>query len=99
MTEPKRAESQPDTTLILFVTGNSPRSQRARDALRQTLAAEGHDPDGYREIDLLKQPECIVEYRVFAAPTLIHCVPGEETEVLYGDLTDPEKLIRLLRSC
>ena len=83
-------------TLILFVAGDSPRSRRARERLRKSLAAHGRDPDGYREIDLLKHPESIIEHRVFAAPTLLHCTPGGEPETLYGDLADSGQLSRIL---
>lgn len=83
-------------TLLLFVAGNAPRSRRAREALRQALEEHGQTAEAYQEIDLLEDPARILEYSVFATPALIRIGDGREPEMLYGDLSDSEKLQRLL---
>ena len=81
--------------LILFVTGDAPRSRRARanldDAL-ETLAT------GTRaeEIDLIENPEPSLRYGIFATPALLVTASGAAHRVLYGDLSERELLHRFL---
>lgn len=83
------------TSLLLFVAGDAPKSRRAREALREALEQLGLPQDSYQEIDLLRDPSSISRYGIFATPALLR-VGGEEPEALYGDLSDGDRLRRLL---
>jgi len=82
--------------LILFHTGNAPRSRRARDNLAQALERLGLKSDVRDEVDLIVQPEQGVQYGVFATPALVRLVEGDPAAVLYGDLSDAPSLERFL---
>lgn len=91
---PSRESSMP--VLTLFVTGTAPRSQRARANLARMLERiERSDLRPY-EIDLLAQPEQGITHSVFATPSLLKTDDTGEVSVLYGDLSDAERLLRFL---
>jgi len=85
-----------ENRLILFVTGDSPRSVRARANLAAALAAAGFKEDWPREIDLLQEPEQAIAYGMFATPALLRMSRGNAPSVLYGDLSDPASLVQFL---
>lgn len=81
---------------ILFVTGDSPRSRRARNNLSRALQ-DHPDLDGKLETyDVLLSPKKLVENRVFATPALMYKPVEGEPSFLYGDLSNPLKLQELL---
>ncbi|MGM0951659.1 MAG: circadian clock KaiB family protein [Pseudomonadota bacterium] len=82
--------------LMLFVTGTAPRSQRARASLAQMLERLNCNDIQPCEIDLLEQPRQAIKHSVFAAPSLLKVGPDGETSVLYGDLSEEERLRRFL---
>ena len=82
--------------LILFTTGDAPRSRRARDNLSAALSSRGLESIEPMEIDLLKQPEQTLTYSVFATPALLRTDESGDMEVLYGDLSDERKLADFL---
>jgi len=82
--------------LTLFVTGNAPRSRRARANLSAMLSKLGKGAITPPEIDLMAHPEQTVTYSVFATPALLKTAPTGERSVLYGDLSDEDKLGRFL---
>lgn len=82
--------------VILFVTGDSPRSIRARSNLASALQRIGDAKISVHHIDLLEQPERISEYGIFATPALIHARESGEAAVLYGDLSNELALQRFL---
>ena len=82
--------------LILFVTGDSPRSQRARANLANAVEENASNPITVRHVDLLKETEGIIEYGIFATPALVHVRDGGEPAVLYGDLSNEPELQRFL---
>lgn len=84
--------------LMLFITGNAPRSQRARENLAAALASLGLESFKPLEIDLLSHPEYTITYSVFATPALLRTSDGDNMQVLYGDLSDEAKLRDFLRS-
>lgn len=84
------------TDLILFVTGNSPRSQRARANLSKALETITHGRLSVRHMDLLEDTDGITEYGLFATPALIHIRDNGEPAVLYGDLSSEPELQRFL---
>lgn len=83
--------------LTLFVTGDAPRSRRARRNLATALSSVGLESLAPMEIDLLDQPEKTVSYSVFATPALLRMDGEGKTSVLYGDLSNEEKLLDFLR--
>lgn len=95
----KTADSESSVPrLILFVTGNAPRSRRARSNLANALDALGREAITPLEIDLLAHPEQTVTYSVFATPALLRTDDNDgEVSVLYGDLSDEARLLDFLR--
>ncbi len=85
-----------NTDLILFVTGDSPRSLRARANLSKALGEIASDRINLRHIDLLEDTEGVSEYGIFATPALIHVRENGEPAVLYGDLSNQPELRRFL---
>lgn len=82
--------------LMLFVTGDAPRSRRARANLAAALKALDIEALAPLEVDLLAHPEKTVTYSVFATPALLKTSPSGEMSVLYGDLSEEGKLHRFL---
>ncbi len=83
-------------TLTLFVTGDAPRSQRARANLAEALAQVGLDAEAMQEIDLTADPAQTLVYGIFATPALLRTSVTGEPEVLYGDLSERRALERFL---
>jgi len=83
-------------TLTLFVTGNAPRSRRARANLAAALESLGKGGITPMEIDLIEHPEQTVTYSIFAAPALLRTSDDGDMSVLYGDLSEADKLHRFL---
>lgn len=85
-----------DARLILFVTGDAPRSQRARANLLRALDGYPLSDDDMLEIDLIKDPRKTVEFGIFATPALMRVDEDGNLEVLYGDLSDDGTVQRFL---
>ena len=82
--------------LTLFVTGDAPRSRRARANLARILEAAGQDATAVVEVDLLGAPQQALDHGIFASPALM-IVPSEgEASVMYGDLSDEDRVARFL---
>ncbi|RFF27783.1 MULTISPECIES: circadian clock KaiB family protein [unclassified Wenzhouxiangella] len=84
--------------LTLFVTGDAPRSRRARRHLNAALKKLGQDSIKPLEIDLLEHPEQSINHSVFATPALLRARNDGEISVIYGDLSDESKLLDFLGS-
>jgi len=97
MNSTSETSEKPIPKLILFVTGNAPRSRRARRNLDSALQSCGLESIEPLEIDLLQSPEHTVTYSVFATPALLRN-DGQSLEVLYGDLSNERKLSDFLDS-
>ena len=82
--------------VTLFITGDSPRSLRARSNLATALERIADVDISVRYIDLLQEPDRISEYGIFATPALIRQRADGEPAVLYGDLSNGGKLQRFL---
>lgn len=89
-------ETSTDLRLLLLVTGDAPRSQRARSNLRRALAAAELDAQAVEEIDLLERPDAALALRVFATPALLWVRGDEADTALYGDLSDRAALMAFL---
>lgn len=83
------------TGLVLFVTGDAPRSRRARANLARALEDLGTTARP-REIDLVEEPAESLRYGVFATPALLHLGEDGPEGVLYGDLSESAHLQRFL---
>jgi circadian clock protein KaiB len=79
-------------SLLLYITGASPISQRAIASLK--AYCEEHLPGRYdlEIIDVHQQPELAEEDRVLATPTLIRKLPLPLRR-LVGDVCDPQRLM------
>jgi circadian clock protein KaiB len=80
----------------LYVTGHTPRSERAIANLRR-LCRDALD-DNYELVivDVLEQPHLAEQERVMVTPTLIKQVPPPPRRVL-GDLSDTQRVLAELR--
>ncbi|SEL14007.1 circadian clock KaiB family protein [Halomonas daqiaonensis] len=85
-------QHQHDSSLILFVTGEAPRSHRAQRNLAAALDASGISDAPAREIDLLHEPQQAIHFGIFATPALMHIDASGNRRVLYGDLSDEHRL-------
>jgi circadian clock protein KaiB len=90
------AHSASRPRLILFVTGDAPRSLRARANLAETLKRLDIDPTALVEIDLTADPTQTLSYGIFATPALLRASESGRSEVLYGDLSERKTLERFL---
>ncbi len=86
----------PMPVLTLFVTGTAPRSERARANLARMLDSIGRGDLQPQEIDLLEQPEQGLTNGVFATPSLLKASETGDVSMLYGDLSDADRLHRFL---
>lgn len=98
MTEPSsRANNGEDPSrLDLYISTNSPDSDRAIDNLRiAVLARTGHEVPLISIIDVHASP--LVAYRegIFVTPTLVITVDGV-SRTMFGDLSDPDMMRSLL---
>lgn len=79
--------------LKLYVTGQTPRAQRAIDDLRRICDAEL--PGSYEVVvvDVLEQPQLAEDEKILATPTLVKELPPPTRRII-GDLSDSEKVLR-----
>lgn len=78
--------------LRLYVTGNTPRTERAIKNLQQICE---HDLAGQYEmvvIDVLERPQLAEDEKILATPTLIKHLPPPLRRII-GDLSDTEKVL------
>jgi len=78
--------------LRLFVSGLTPRSQRAIDNLKDLC--EQHLAGRYRieVIDLYKSPSLAHDEQIVATPTLLRVRPGPQRRVI-GDLSQVDRVL------
>jgi circadian clock protein KaiB len=85
--------------LRLYVTGLSPKCQRAAENLRR--ACEEYLPGRYRieVVDLLENPRLASADQILAVPTVVRKLPSPIRKIV-GDLSDTDRLLvgLLLRS-
>lgn len=78
-------------TLKLFVLGDTPRTQRAIDAIQRLCEQAGDGRCLLTVVDLEHDPEAADQYNVIAAPTLVRERPPPVRQVV-GDLRDLERV-------
>jgi circadian clock protein KaiB len=81
---------------MLFITGDAPRSVRARSNLSAALEKLGCESVKPLQVDLLEHPEQSVSYSVFATPALLRTGRDGRMETIYGDLSEERKLLDFL---
>jgi len=78
--------------LTLFLTGDAPRSRRARSNLAAALHRAGADMDAVHEVDLLADPQQALAHGIFATPALMLDTAAGTPAIMYGDLSEHGKL-------
>ena len=78
--------------MTLFITGNSPRSERALHNLVQLCDKTMPNDYVLSIIDVLEQPALAEEEKIFATPTLIKRSPNPTRRII-GDLSDFNKVL------
>lgn len=79
---------------LLFVAATAPSALRALRNLEHGLHHNGLASNVMEVVDVFREPERALEWRVFATPTLVRRSAPEER--LYGDLADTGVLARFL---
>lgn len=81
--------------LILYVAGQTPRSERAIANLRR-IAAESLAADTALEVvDVVDHPEAAEAARILTTPTVVKASPAPQRRVT-GDLSDASKVLSAL---
>jgi circadian clock protein KaiB len=78
--------------LKLYVTGTSPRTERAISNLRRICEDDLRGQYELEIIDVLEQPQVAEDDRILATPTLIKQLPPPLRRVI-GDLSDKDKVL------
>jgi circadian clock protein KaiB len=78
--------------LKLYITGQTPRSERAIANLRQICERELRGQYELMIIDLLDRPHLAEDEKIMATPTLIKELPPPLRRII-GDLSDKEKVL------
>ncbi|MES1242027.1 MAG: circadian clock protein KaiB [Acidobacteriota bacterium] len=78
--------------LKLYVTGRTPRAERAIDNLRRLCKDELEGCYEVEIIDVLEHPQLAEEDRILATPTLIKQLPPPLRRVI-GDLSNSDKVL------
>lgn len=93
MTVATRGPQQDQTYILkLFVSGSTPRAERAIANLRRLCEEELESCYEVVVIDVLEHPELAESERILATPTLIKQLPPPLRRVI-GDLSDREKVL------
>jgi circadian clock protein KaiB len=82
----------PKTVFKLYVTGQTPRSERALANLKRICEDSLGDNYELVIIDVLEQPHLAEEDRIMVTPTLIKQIPPPARRVL-GDLSDRDRVL------
>ena len=78
--------------LKLYVTGQTPRSQKAIAGLNKICADELHGQYEMVVIDVLERPQLAEDEKILATPTLVKELPLPIRRII-GDLSDIEKVL------
>ena len=81
-----------DYMLKLYVTGQSPRTEKAIANLRRICEEDLHGRYELQIIDVLENPQLAEDAKILATPTLIKRLPPPLRRVI-GDLSDKEKVL------
>ena len=90
------AEAEPKKYVLrLYVTGMTPRSQRAIENVRKLCQEHLDGRFELQVLDIYQQPELAKQEQLLAAPTLIKKLPLPLRRVL-GDMANPGRLLAAL---
>jgi circadian clock protein KaiB len=78
--------------LTLYVTGQTPRSQRAIENLRQLCEQELHGQYELTVVDVLEHPQLAEDQKILATPTVVKELPPPIRRII-GDLSDAERVL------
>jgi circadian clock protein KaiB len=78
--------------LKLYITGDTPRAERAINNLRQVCERELHNQYELIIIDVLEHPHLAEEEKIMVTPTLVRELPPPRRRII-GDLTDTAKVL------
>lgn len=78
--------------LKLYVTGQTPNSQKAIENLKSVLKTELNGLYSLEVIDVLENPQLAEEDKILATPTLAKVLPPPVRKII-GDLSDVEKVL------
>lgn len=78
--------------LKLYVTGQTPNSQKAIETLNKVLKMELKGAYTLEVIDVLKHPQLAEEDKILATPTLTKVLPPPVRKII-GDLSDIDKVL------
>jgi circadian clock protein KaiB len=88
----ERKDALDHYVLKLYVTGRTPRAERAIENLRRLCKDELEGRYEIEIIDVLEHPELAEDDRILATPTLIKQLPPPLRRVI-GDLSNREKVL------
>lgn len=91
MTEDQGAESE-GHVLRLYVTGRTPRSERAIQTLRKLCDTELRGRYELVVVDVLVNPQLAEDEKILATPTVVKALPPPMRRII-GDLSDTEKVL------
>jgi circadian clock protein KaiB len=78
--------------LKLYVTGKTPRSERAIANLRRICEVDLNGEYEMVVVDVLERPQLAEDERILATPTLVKMLPPPLKRVI-GDLSDTERVL------
>jgi circadian clock protein KaiB len=78
--------------LTLYVTGQTPRSQRAIANLRELCEQELQGRYELTVIDVLEHPQLAEDQKILATPTVVRELPPPMRRII-GDLSDSERVL------
>lgn len=78
--------------LRLYITGQTPKSERAIENLRRICEEELDGQYQMVIIDVLERPQLAEDEKILATPTLIKELPPPLRRII-GDLSDTEKVL------
>lgn len=78
--------------LKLYVTGRTPRSERAVQQLQSICATELADCYDLVVIDVLERPQLAEDEKILATPTVVKELPPPMRRII-GDLSDAETVL------
>lgn len=79
----------------LYVTGQTPNSEKAIQNLKAFLEEEFSGQYSLDIVDILRNPESGEEDKIFVTPTVVRCRP-EPCRRVIGDLSDKAKVFEIL---
>jgi circadian clock protein KaiB len=78
--------------LTLYVTGQTPRSQRAIASLKELCERELRNRYELTVVDVLEHPQLAEDQKILATPTVVKELPPPIRRII-GDLSDAERVL------